>query len=323
MGSINWNDELDAILRDGYSHGRPDIAIAEEVALMMGSRCTRQHINARASVLKLRGKKQQSPFDELAPRFQRMKVSVKAGDRLVVFNDCQVPYHDYKTLKAIEQFMIDFEPTAIINAGDFLDFYQLSDFDKNPNRVKGVGLQDELDIGRVLLTRWGSQNPKARKILIQGNHEDRLRRFIWRHPGVAGLRDLDLARLMRVEDEWEVLPYKSLVEYGSLLIEHGDLVRQHSAYTAKAMFEKRGSSGIVGHTHRFGVYSRTDATNDFIYVENGCTCRLDPEYAPFPNWQQSFTYAIAHGPKSLAVVPVPITKKGFRAEGRWYGRGDR
>lgn len=323
MGSVNWTSELDAIVRDGYKDGRPDIAIAEHLSLSMGSRCTRQHVNARAKVLRLRGRKQKSPFDELAPRFQRKVVPVKAGDRLVVFNDCQVPFHDYATLKAIENFMIDFEPTAIINAGDFLDFYHLSDFDKNPSRVKGSGLQDELDIGRTLLTRWGDQNPKARKILIQGNHEDRLRRFIWRHPGVAGLRDLDLARLLRVEDEWEVLPYKSLVQYGSLLIEHGDLVRQHSAYTAKAMFEKRGQSGIVGHTHRFGVYSRTDATNDYIYVENGCTCRLDPEYAPYPNWQQSFTYTIAHGPKSLQVVPVPITNKGFRAEGRWYARGGR
>ncbi len=320
MGSVTWSRELDALVKDGYRHGRPDVAIAEEVSLHLGSRCSRTSVNARAKVLNLRGRKRPSPFDELSPRYERKKVSVKRGDRLVVFGDCQVPFHDYATLRAIERFMLDFEPTTIVNNGDFLDFYHLSDFDKNPERVKGSGLQDELDIGRTLLTRWGDQHPKARKLLIQGNHEDRLRRFIWRHPGVAGLRDLDLARLMRVEDTWEVLPYKSLVEYASLLIEHGDLVRQHAAYTAKAMFEKRGSSGIVGHTHRFGVYTRRDASEEYIYVENGCTCRLDPEYAPFPNWQQSFTYVIAYDPHHLCVVPVPITAQGFRAEGRWYGR---
>lgn len=323
MGSINWSNELDAIVKDGYRHGRPDVAIAEEVSLSLGVRCSRQSVWARASVLKLTHKNKKNPFDELAPRFLRQKVKVKAGDRLVVFGDCQVPFHDYGTLKAIENFMLDFEPTAIINNGDFLDFYHLSDFDKNPNRVKGSGLQDELDIGRTLLTRWGDQNPKAEKILIQGNHEDRLRRFIWRNPGVSGLRDLDLARLLRVEDEWRVLPYRSMVEYGSLLIEHGDVVRQHAAYTARTMCEKRGSSGIVGHTHRFGVFTKKDATDDFIYVENGCTCRLDPEYAPYPNWSQAFTYAIAHGPRELAVIPVAITSKGFRAEGRWYARGGR
>ncbi|KKN32173.1 hypothetical protein LCGC14_0816700, partial [marine sediment metagenome] len=229
-----------------------------------------------------------------------------------------IPFQDQRVIREVELFMEELQPDMIVYPGDIGDWYGISSFDKNPSRADR--LQSDLSSVGAMFKRQRALCPNARMIEEDGNHEDRLRRFIWRHPGVAGLRDLDLARLMRVEDTWEVLPYKSLVEYASLLIEHGDLVRQHAAYTAKAMFEKRGSSGIVGHTHRFGVYTRRDASEEYIYVENGCTCRLDPEYAPFPNWQQSFTYVIAYDPHHLCVIPVPITAQGFRAEGRWYGR---
>lgn len=316
---ITWDDSLDNLIRAGYMEGRADSAIAEEIGAVLEREVTRASVYSRARSLGLVGAKNGNPLEEEAhPRFQRRKLNVRPGDRLIVFGDSQVPFHDKPTLAAINKFMGDFEPTAIVNIGDFLDFYPLSVFDQDPRRL--ASLQDELDIGGQILNNMSRRHPKADKVLIQGNHEDRLRRFIWQHPGISGLRDLNLEKLMRIEGDWQVLPYKSMVEYGSLLMEHGDVVRQHSAYTAKAMFDKRGSSGIVGHTHRFGVFTRHDVTGDYIYIENGCTCRLDPEYAPFPNWQHAFTYVIAQSRTEMYVVGVPVKPNGFRAEGRWYRR---
>lgn len=318
---IDWTPDLDDEIRESYKEGRPDAAIAEHIGMMLGRSVSRASVYSRARTLGLVGKKNGNPsIDIPVSRFARLSIPVRQGDRLLVTGDTQVPFHDKDTLAVIDKFALDFEPTCWVDLGDFGDFYAWSDFDKDPQRITANNFQEELDVGSAILSGRARRHPKARKVLIQGNHEDRLRRFLWRHPHIAGLRDFDLAKLWRVEGEWEILPYKSMVEYASLLLEHGDVVRAKAGYTATAMLEKRGQSGICGHTHRMSAVTRRDATATHIYVENGCTCLLNPEYTPYPNWVQGFTYAIATSRNELHVIPVVVKRDGFRAEGRWYRR---
>jgi hypothetical protein len=50
-----------------------------------------------------------------------------------------------------------------------------------------------------------------------------------------------------------------------------------------------GTSVLIGHTHRAGVF-HTNQTGDHAAYENGCLCRLDGlGYAQFPDWQQAFS----------------------------------
>jgi hypothetical protein len=51
-----------------------------------------------------------------------------------------------------------------------------------------------------------------------------------------------------------------------------------------------GTSVLIGHTHRAGVFHRTNRLGDHAAYENGCLCRLDGlGYANFPDWQQAFS----------------------------------
>ena len=53
---------------------------------------------------------------------------------------------------------------------------------------------------------------------------------------------------------------------------------------------KIGTSVLIGHTHRAGVFHRTNRLGDHAAYENGCLCRLDGlGYANFPDWQQAFS----------------------------------
>ena len=64
------------------------------------------------------------------------------------------------------------------SAGDIVDCYQLSVFSSNPSRQ--FSLQDEFDATQAWLRRRVKKNPNARRIYMEGNHEDRLRRWLWK-----------------------------------------------------------------------------------------------------------------------------------------------
>lgn len=256
-------------------------------------------------------------------RFEELHIrSAPDGYKVIIVNDLQRPFHDRKTLAAVENFWNDFRPDLEIYNGDIADFYDVSDYVRNPSRR--FKLQDELDDTVSWLDSRANRNPNARRIFVEGNHEDRMRRWLWKYgEDLAGLRALTVPELLRFEELGiDGLPYMSVVDFLGFRIEHGYKSSQSKAYpinVSRYMATATSSSGLCGHTHKFSVYSWTDAKGSHSYVENGCLCRFDLEYAPFPNWQQAFTYGIVHKNK-VHLIPVQIYPDGFRAEGEFYSR---
>lgn len=255
-------------------------------------------------------------FKELSIR------SAPDGYRVLIVNDLQRPFHDQKTLTAVENFWDEFKPQLEIYNGDICDLYSLSSFDRNPSRR--FHLQDELDDTSSWLERRANKNPTARRVFDEGNHEDHLRRWLWKHgKELSSLRSLELGEQLHLEEHgFEHLDYGSVVTFLGFRIEHGYKTTGSKAYpmnTSRWMAIATGSSGLCGHTHRFSHYSWTDSRGSHSYIENPCLCRLDLEYAPFPNWQHGFTYGTVWRNK-VHLVPVLIYPDGFMAQGEFYGR---
>lgn len=215
------------------------------------------------------------------------KASSPASERVVVVSDFHIPFHNVALLKAFTTFLHDYQPTLLILNGDIVDFYDLSRFDKDPKRV-GV-LQTELDIAYSVLYMMKANSPDTKLVYVKGNHEDRLKKFLWKNPSLSSLRDLELERLLRLEDFGNIELVEDYSLQGKVTFTHGDLVRKHSGYSAKAEFEKSLSSGVSGHTHRLGAhYVTTGKGNDF-WIESGCMCSDNPTYLKgVPNWQNGF-----------------------------------
>ena len=130
---------------------------------------------------------------------------------VLVVNDLHIPFQDTSTLACVERFWADFAPDLEIYAGDIVDCYQLSVFSANPSRQ--FSLQDEFDATAAWLRKRVDKNPNARRVFMEGNHEDRLRRWMWKlGPAVSSLRSntieeqLDLKKL-----EFEHLTYRSII----------------------------------------------------------------------------------------------------------------
>jgi hypothetical protein len=217
----------------------------------------------------------------------------------VILADPHAPYHNPWALELARKFLASFLPDILIVAGDLVDFHGLSRFDRDPKRRMNTDL--DVAAGGQWLDAVADPLPgHAKKVFLEGNHDDRLRRFVWdKVPELAGLPGLSLPALLELERrQWDFIPYHNTVpESGApgfyrdgILVVHGFMARKWSGATARAHWERFGGNGIVGHCHRLGVFQHRffgeDGQN--IWYEAGCMCSLEPGYEPGPDWQNGF-----------------------------------
>jgi len=207
--------------------------------------------------------------------------------KIVVCGDFHIPYHDEKTLKTFRKFLKYFLPDVLVINGDLLDFYDFSNFDKELIN-EGV-LQEELDVGFKILEGYRKILPYQRFVMTSSNHmEKRLEKFkksVGR--AVYSLRYFTIPEMLRLSDL--NIEHVDFLKFKKFMIFHGETVRKHSAYTARAALEDKGKSVFTNHTHRLGSHYKTDEGGEHVGVECGCLCGLEPEYLlGTPNWQQGF-----------------------------------
>lgn len=242
----------------------------------------------------------------------------KDGERIISLADTQGIFVDLKALGAVEDFMRDFQPHHIFYNGDNIEFYPISSFNQNPARQ--FTIQDELDFTGDMLDRHKKMVPKAKQHWLDGNHEERFLRYLWKQASaLASLDDMNMSAKLKLEKRHVTYtPYSGHINYLGLLVTHGDRLRQHSSWTAKAMSERFRSSGLSGHSHRLGAYYWTGVKGPQVWYEQGCLCRLDPEYEAHPNWQHGFAYGIVHNNK-VHIQLVSIFDGGFHYGDTYYG----
>ena len=235
----------------------------------------------------------------------------------VISNDWHVPFQDKTALELFFGFCKREKPDWIDLAGDICDFYQVSRFDKNPLRKST--LQDDIDETRDLLNRLRKDNPKANIYYHIGNHEDRLRKFLWSDKGknLCGLTCLSLQNILGLKD-YDIKLVPDMRKQGDLYITHGTELSQHSGMSAKKHFEKYGVTLIHGHSHRDGKFTRRTKDGHKACWENYCLCQIDNvEYCHYPNWVQGFSKVTMAGNRPY-VEQIPIINGTHLYNGRIY-----
>jgi predicted phosphodiesterase len=246
----------------------------------------------------------------------------------VSLSDSHFPFHDPAYNEVVYQVIADLCPDLVVHHGDLLDCYSISRYEKDPKHR--VSLQEEITMAARHLGEIANVSPFAERLLIGGNHEDRLRRLVW--DMAKGLPEREVIRLPAI---WENLSWEKLlglesmgwewidgkrILFDKLILKHGSVVRKKSAYTASGEYEKYGKSGMSGHTHRVGAYYHTDHNGPHAWFELGCGCQLDPDYCEDPDWQQSFAVVTWSEDRSRYSVEQVIVHEGraiFR--GKSYG----
>jgi hypothetical protein len=254
--------------------------------------------------------------------FVRKRISRQPdGSKIAIISDIHYPFHDERTVYAVFKFIDDFKPDIIVWNGDTGDFYNISSFDKNPKRT--FRFEDELlGIREDLLVPCAKSWSWAVQYWAFGNHEERLRVYLAKHPELAGLVNLDKI-LGLSELGFQVLPYGGVLDYLGFAITHGTRYSSLPNGTARIHAQMIGGSGVVGHSHRIGQWTYTNLRGAHTFFESGCLCRLDPDWVSQrpPNWQQGFLAGVAQGNK-VHLHPMVIYEEGFYGAftGRLYKR---
>lgn len=202
-----------------------------------------------------------------------------------VISDVHLPYHDKRTIqKWVEDCQRMNSRTLLLN-GDILDFYQLSDYAKDPSKPR---MREEIQKGRQFLEYLRATFPAARIVYKEGNHDERLKRYLAsRAPETFDLEDFRLQYLLRADNygvEW--VEDKRLVMVGKLPVIHGHEYRGGGGVMpARWLYLRTGESAMMGHLHQPTFYSfRTMTGKEVGMWSVGCACHLSPLYAPLNQW---------------------------------------
>lgn len=240
-------------------------------------------------------------------------------ERVVFIPDIHAPYIHADAFHTAMAFLRAFDPDVVFVLGDVIDFYQLSRFSKSPTRL--TELQYDIDQA-VWALKWIRKSaPKAKIYFLKGNHEERLNKFLWTKAAeLISLRDLTVPHLLELNQpdiNMEYVETGSMM-YRGILVKHGNVVRARSGYTATGELEKAWISGVSGHTHRLSQIYKTNFAGMFTWLESGCLCKLDPEYAEgqITDWQHGLSYGhFSVNKVSFEMHTLPIIDKKIRFGG--------
>lgn len=219
---------------------------------------------------------------------KRVRPATTAETEYVVFgSDFHFPYQDDAAIASFINLVQRLQPDRVVLNGDIADFFSLSRFNTAQARIDD--LQEEIDQANEFRANVREAAPNAVIDETEGNHDNRVTTYVEKNArSLASLRALSPANLFRYEEleiNWH--PGCGFLLRDSFLVKHGTIVRGEAGATAKAELLLAGISGISGHTHRLSRYRK----NGYVqreWLEQGCLCRLDPDYVAggLPNWTQ-------------------------------------
>lgn len=161
------------------------------------------------------------------------------------------PKHDPAAIDWLISLISERQPQTIIAGGDIFDAECVSDYPK----VNAPKLSEEYRSVNEMLERINAAAPKANKVLVEGNHDERIFRV-----GSQHISDLiDYRKHVKALKHWKRFPYefhqRNAFWLGQVVFWHGwSFPRTLSAELRREIIDMvQGVSytlAVTGHTHR-------------------------------------------------------------------------
>jgi hypothetical protein len=173
----------------------------------------------------------------------------------------------------------------VVFIGDFLTFDSLSAWDRDKRRnMEGRRYSKDIGSGQEFLRTMseGGLPSETKFIFIEGNHEDRLHRYLATDPTFDGACDY----LSDLGFKWdEVVGYKENYIHRGVYFTHVPIAGNGAPITGKNVAQRAldvyGVPVVFGHTHKFNVAAvhRTGTPHLQMAVNVGCYFEHIDEYA--------------------------------------------
>lgn len=246
----------------------------------------------------------------------------------VAVSDIHVPYHHQGHCDAVGDFMADLKPDGLVIDGDFLDLLEVSRHaSQSVAQLEGLRISKSFKGGNEQLDRWlGAAGPQCTdNHFVDGNHEDRLRRWMQAGDNAVWLDDegTDIGARLHLAERGFVYHKgypEAHVKLGHLLVTHG---RWASKYAAATHLDRYGHAILVGHTHTPQMFygsalgkQKAGYVMGFLADQNSIAMK----YAPKPNaWCPGFAVIQVERDKTFHVTLIQFARGAFYYGGRRYG----
>ena len=236
-----------------------------------------------------------------APQHREYKpFEVREAGQWLVLSDVHLPYHDPTTIKIAVAEARKRNVAGVLLNGDLLDSHEVSDHEKDRD---ALDYRDELLMGQQFLAWLRGQLPRARIVYKEGNHEQRVSRYvIQRAPALDGIEGVNLPGFLSLAKhgvEW--VDDKRVVQLGRLPVLHGHEYRGGGGVNpSRWLFLRSISTAMCGHFHRTSEHHQRGLNHTVHGVWSlGCACYLHPRYAPLNEWNHGFAFVTIHDSQGM------------------------
>lgn len=239
------------------------------------------------------------PIEEGLRELPDKPYQLRSIKRALIISDTHFRFHDKRAIEIALNYGKKINCDAIIMLGDMVDFYGASFHDKNPNFTL---LEQERNTFVEFLKFVREKFKGVRLIFLQGNHEFRLDRYLWRHSAFANLPELKCENFLKLTEYGvEYFENGTVLKLGGLHLIHGnELGMKGGINIAQTMLLRAMDSTLFGNFHKRQMRDKTSISqNEYVVHAIGCLCSLHPKYFPVNDWQLGFADVELDGKKFL------------------------
>ena len=207
---------------------------------------------------------------------------------------------ELERFERLGDYIADTRPDALVIIGDFISLDSLSAWDSDKRRkMENRRYAHDITVGNhaldVLLAPYHRAREEARRnrkrmwemelIFCEGNHEERLERYIDLNPVIED--HVNVIHDLHLEDRgFNVIRYGQYVEIGEILFTHIPFAGNGKPFSstalttsmAKRVLQTMNKSVVYGHTHKLEVATLTRRNSEMLYAINvGCYTADMPE----------------------------------------------
>lgn len=190
----------------------------------------------------------------------------------------------------IGRLILDLKPDVLINIGDTADMPSLSAYDKGKASFHGRNYEKDINAHLDAQERmWGpitkAKKKKPYSVILEGNHEHRIKKVLDYEPHLEGIRygisfrDLDFASRYSDVVEYDggnpgVINVDG-ISYSHYFVSGISGRPLQSIHHAQALTAKRFNSSTCGHSHLFDYHIARDSSGS---VRQGLVCGVYQTY---------------------------------------------
>jgi predicted phosphodiesterase len=215
-------------------------------------------------------------------------------EKWLVLPDTQWPYIDKQAVKSVLSYAKSQRWDGCLQLGDFMDWDFISRWTKeNARRVEGQRFIREYEGANKFLDEIQSavraRNPKAKIVILEGNHDNRIEQVIDKTPMFEGM--IEMEKNLHFKERgilyWKYWTHRKPFQIGKALFIHGEYTNDAHAKKHALNF---GKNLFYGHTHDHQLYSKTTMGRTIQAESLGTLSRYDLVYMGRKpsNWSQCF-----------------------------------